>query len=162
MKTNELIIKIIIYLNDHINEKININNLANLFYINKDYLMRLFKKELHLSIIDYLNKKRIINSLNDLTSNNSILYIALKNGFVSQEYYTEIFHKLIGISPMTYRKSINSSNKILLQESNSLTNIINIRKELSFIDNYLSRRNTGLKELSLKKENTFFTSSIYH
>ena len=67
--------------------------------------MKKFKKEIGDSIISYINKLRVYNSLSELNhTNNSIVLISINNGFNSLEYYSEMFKKIIGISPSKYRK----------------------------------------------------------
>ena len=108
----ELTNKILEYIEENLYTKITIEELSRLFYFNKDYIMRLFKKEIHMTIIEYMNRKRVYNSLKGLQyTSDSILKISLNYGFVSQEYYSEIFTKIMGVNPNTYRKfSTHKSN----------------------------------------------------
>lgn len=142
MYSNELVIKILEYINNNINKKITMDELSKTFYFNKDYLMRLFKKELNTTIMEYINKQRIYNSLETIKSeNNSIIKIALNNGFYSQEYFTETFTKIIGVSPLIYRKFTKANNQITEKEYDD------IRKNLTSL-------NTLLKNIELYKKNT--------
>ena len=95
MISNSLVCDILEYINKNINEKITIDDLTYEFNYNRYYLMKLFKKELDISIVNYINYKRIYNSLSSLRNDKSILMVALDNGFYSQEYYAEIFKKVI-------------------------------------------------------------------
>jgi len=97
--------KTIGYINTHINEEITINELTKHFFYNKTYLMKKFKKETGNTISEYINKKRILESINELiNTDDKILKIALKNGFNSAEYYSEMFLRYIGCSPTTFKK----------------------------------------------------------
>ena len=49
--SNELIIKILNYIDECLYTKISIDELSSIYYFNKDYIMRLFKKELGITII---------------------------------------------------------------------------------------------------------------
>ena len=62
MFSNELVCNIIEYLNDNINKEITINELSLLFYFDKTYIMKRFKRELGISIHEYINTIRIYNS----------------------------------------------------------------------------------------------------
>ena len=96
MYSNLLIINILKYLNDNIYNKIELDTLEDLFNYNKFYIIRLFKRELGLTIKEYLNKIRIYNSLDLIINpNNSCLKVALESGFTSLEYYSEVFTKII-------------------------------------------------------------------
>ena len=136
MKQKELIIKIINYIDENIYTKISIDNLSSVFYFNKDYIMRLFKRELGITINNYINYKRVYLSLSDLeNSNNTILYVGLNNGFYSLEYFSEIFKKIIGVSPSIYRnyykyrKDINEEEFYLI--NNKKNQLINKIEEIN-------------------------------
>ena len=53
-----------------------------------------------------------------LFTNDTILKIALCNGFNSQEYYSEKFKEVIGIPPLTFRKQHNE--QINLKDINAI------------------------------------------
>ena len=91
MFSNSLVCDILDYINKNINREITIDELANHFYFDKTYIMKRFKKEIGISIHDYINKIRVLNSLDYYKYDNYILSTALKNGFNSIEYYSEIF-----------------------------------------------------------------------
>lgn len=66
MFSNSLVLEILDYLDLNLFRKVTIDELANTFHFNKDYLMRLFKREIGSTIIDYMNYKRIYMSLESL------------------------------------------------------------------------------------------------
>lgn len=105
MFSNDLICNIIEYLNNNINKEITIDELSTLFYFNKTYIMKNSKKELNISIHEYINTIRIYNSLPYFKEDNYILNIAFRNGFNSLEYYSEIFKK-IWVLAQIYIRSI--------------------------------------------------------
>ena len=93
------------YINVHINEELSIEKLTDNLYYNRTYLMKKFKKETGNTINEYINKKRIFESIEHLLStDDKILKIALTNGFNSAEYYSEVFQKYIGCSPTAFKK----------------------------------------------------------
>ena len=137
MYSNLLIINILKYLNDNIYNKIELDTLEDIFNYNKFYLIRLFKKELGLTIKDYLNKIRIYNSLDLIINpNNSCLKVALESGFTSLEYYSEIFTKIIGISPLKYRqfylKNANLSDDIKNIVINNVISLSDLKEKIEF------------------------------
>lgn len=148
MFSNDLICDILDFIDDNINRKITMDELSRYFYFHKDYIMRLFKKEIHSTISDYINKKRIFQSLNDLQlSNNSILFIGLNHGFTSLEYYSEVFHKIMGVSPIIYRKFSTRSIDVLDTDIETIQkNLANIS---SFFENVTRYRNNRKKTLSM-------------
>ena len=147
MFSNTLVLKILDYIDNNLYKKITIEELSRTFYFNKDYIMRVFKGEIKSTIIEYINKKRIFLSLNELkNTNNSILKIAINNGFISQEYYSETFTKIIGVNPLTYRKFTKVGTNISYEKINIIrNNIAKINLELNIINEY--RRNIPTKQV---------------
>ena len=100
MYSNNLICDILIYIDDNISNKITIEDLENKFFYNRYYIMKLFKKGMGITLINYINSIRIYNSITLIKeSNNSLLNIAFKCGFYSIEYFSETFKKIIGVNP---------------------------------------------------------------
>lgn len=139
MFSNDLVIKILKYIDLNLYKKITIYELSNTFNYNKDYIMRIFKKETSMTIIDYINKKRIFNSLQAYeTRYLSILNISFNYGFFSQEYYCEIFHKIIGVPPTAYYKFINLRSSLSLRDLGIIqTNLSKLDYQLRKIDDYI-------------------------
>lgn len=94
-----MVCNIIEYINENLNREITINELSKIFSYDKTYIMKRFKRELNITIKEYINIKKILNSLEHYNYNNKILNIAFKSGYNSLEYYSEIFTTLVGVSP---------------------------------------------------------------
>ena len=124
------------------------------WYFNKEYIMRLFKKEIHCTITDYINRLRIFYSLKDLREHNlSILSVGLNHGFVSLEYYSEIFRKNMGVSPSIYRdftmRSINVLEEEIITIQNSLSKLNSFYESITYYKN--NRKKSLSKSLSIFK-----------
>lgn len=146
MYSNDLVCNIIEYINANINKDITIDELANRFYFNRTYIMKRFKKEIGVKIHDYINTIRILNSLEYYQYDNYILSIALKNGFASIEYYSEIFKKILGVNPLKYKKFVNRSLNISNHDINIIIMNINKCNNLKlFVNDYLNRRKPMVK-----------------
>lgn len=155
MFSNDLVIKILNYIDTNLYKKITIDDLSNVFFYNKDYIMRLFKREIGYTIIDYINRKRIFNSLDAYKYKDySILKISINYGFYSQEYYSEMFHKIMGVSPSTFYKFINYRNNVSIKDINTIQNNLSLLDyELRRINTYISNTppKRTVKELSIFK-----------
>ena len=82
-----------------------LDELAARFFITKSYLCRLFKKEIGLSVVTYVNAKRLQRAAEELRlGGKSIKRIASDCGFHSSGYFSRIFHEELGLSPLEYRK----------------------------------------------------------
>lgn len=92
------------YLKINYAENINLDFLENKFSVNKFSLCKQFKQETGESIINFLTQIRI-NHARDYLENSSypINTIAYKVGYDSPTYFSRVFKKVIGISPLEYR-----------------------------------------------------------
>lgn len=97
------------YLDSHYSEHITLEGLAKRAHMNKYYLVHAFSRYTGMSPIHYLNAKRLQISRELLVSTDySIAQVAASVGFSSQSYFTQVFRKETGISPMRYRKESRS------------------------------------------------------
>lgn len=148
MYSNKLICDILFYIDKNINNKINIQDIADIFFFNRFYIMKLFKKELGISINNYINLKRILNSLSNIkNTDDSYLTIALNNGFNSLEYFSETFKLIIGVSPRVYKKFTYFIIKIKDEEINTIrSNLLKLTSIINKIDNYKNNLKPEIKK----------------
>ena len=154
MYSNELVVKILNYIDDNLYKRITMDEISSIFYFNKDYLMRIFKKELDITIMDYINKRRIYNSLELLKNTDDlVIKIALNSGYSSLEYYSETFTKILGVSPLTYRKFTKVYSQISDEELEIIrTRLPDISSLLKRIDIYKNNiKRSEVKKISLFK-----------
>lgn len=156
MYSNSLICDILKYIDKNINNKISINDLENKFFYNKFYIIKLFKKEMHMTIIKYINSLRIYNSILQIKNeNNSLLNIAFKNGFYSIEYFSEIFKKIVGVNPKIVKKYFKNKNNVTVNQTNIINSaIFNLYSIYNFKKKYLSSQKPSInpvKKLTIFK-----------
>lgn len=156
MYSNKLICNILIYINNNINNKISVNELSNIFFYNRYYIIKLFKKEIGLSITEYINSIRIYNSIIQLkNSNNTLMNISLKNGFYSLEYFSETFKQITNINPRKVKTFFSTKKGINDKDVSTINSAIVKLYEISKIkDNYLSKQKPEkppVKKLSIFK-----------
>ena len=153
MYSNELVVKMLNYIDDNLYKRITMDEISSIFYFNKDYLMRIFKKELDITIMDYINKRRIYNSLELLKNTDDlVIKIALNSGYSSLEYYSETFTKVLGVSPLTYRKFTRVNSQISEDE----LDIIRTRlPEVSIILKRIDIYKNNIKRSEVKKLGLF-------
>lgn len=154
MYSNELVCNILDYLDENINSLISIDLLSSVFCYDKTYIMKRFKKELGISIVNYMNSIKIYNSLKHYKYDDSILKISLESGFNSLEYYSEMFKKVIGVSPMTYKQFIRYDVRVLADEVstiiNSLVKLDELRNKVMFYRRRVKPSTVMVKKLSLQ------------
>jgi len=94
------------YIYAHFDEPLSLNDIAASGNVSRSHCSLLFRQYTSLSPIRFLNKLRLELSAEMLTrENDSISSIAQKCGFSSQSYYTRLFVREYGTTPMTYRKN---------------------------------------------------------
>ena len=77
------------------------------FHYNRYYLVRLFKAYTGYTMVEFINTVKVLKTISPLLyTDDTILKIALTNGFNSQEYYSEKFQDIIGTSPLQFRKEL--------------------------------------------------------
>jgi AraC-like DNA-binding protein len=154
MYSNELVCNILDYLDENINTIISIDMISSIFCYDKTYVMKRFKKELGISIINYMNAIKVFNSLKYFRYDDSILKISMESGFNSLEYFSEIFKKIIGVSPNTYKQFIRHDIRVEANEVstiiNSLVKLDELRNKVMFYRRRVKPSSVMVKKLSLQ------------
>ncbi|MCC3377272.1 response regulator [Cohnella sp. REN36] len=93
------------YIADHLGENITREMLAEFAYLNPAYLSRLFKKEVGMSITDYLLNERM-RIAKELIAHSSIPIseIARSLGYSNFSYFSKMFRKVHQANPQQLRK----------------------------------------------------------
>ncbi|MDR1251519.1 MAG: AraC family transcriptional regulator [Treponema sp.] len=93
------------FIHAHYTEKITLDDIAASGIMCRSKCCNLFKQTLRQTAFEYLLHYRIKKSLNLLAGTDiSITEIAGNCGFNNASYYTEVFNKIMGITPRDYRK----------------------------------------------------------
>ena len=94
------------YIDLHYKEKLILDELSEMFFINKYYLIRVFKNVYGDTVINYQIKLRI-NAAKRLLrfSDLSVESIGFECGFEDPNYFSRIFKKIEGSSPSFYRST---------------------------------------------------------
>lgn len=95
---------VIAYINANLGNQLTLDGLAGHFNISKYYLCRFFKERTGLSVIDYVNRKRILTAEKlILQSKHTITDISLMVGFNNLTHFERTFKKLTGAPPRGYK-----------------------------------------------------------
>lgn len=95
---------IISYLSEHLQDNLTISDLAAHFYLNPDYLARLFKRHMHVSLGHYITLQRISAAQTLLREGKTVREVQEYLGYSSYTYFFKTFQKITGISPSSYRR----------------------------------------------------------
>lgn len=94
------------YLDKHFMEQVTLNQVAEKLYVSNFYLSRMFKKELGINFIDYLNELRINKAKDMLTDAKYKTYeVAEAVGVPNSHYFSKLFRKYAGMTASEYRES---------------------------------------------------------
>lgn len=109
MNYDACIKKSIDYIEDNLDKKIELEELAGKVFLSKYHFHRKFHSVVGEPVAEYIRKKRLTEAAKELLqSNEKIIDIALKYQFSSQETFTKAFKKLYGIPPREFRRSRNN------------------------------------------------------
>lgn len=99
-KSANAIYRILDIMENHIDESLDFNALANELSFNPNYLRKLFKAFTGLSPISYMNRRRIMVSYENMKYHNmSIKDAAMAVGIYDLNYFSRLFKQVIGCSP---------------------------------------------------------------
>ncbi len=97
------------YIDFNLSQKLTLSVLAEFSHVSPQYLSKSFKNEVKITITEYINTKRVHESLKLLSTTDMMVQdIASYVGIVDFNYFTKIFKKYIGVSPRQYRKNLDT------------------------------------------------------
>ncbi|MCM0747448.1 AraC family transcriptional regulator [Clostridioides difficile] len=107
MYAYETIEKSLNYIEQHLNEKIETEELAEIACLSTFYYQHLFKKLVKKPVQEYIKLRRLAMVITELNnSKERILDIALKYGFSDHANFTRAFKEVYHITPDEYRKNV--------------------------------------------------------
>jgi signal transduction histidine kinase/DNA-binding LacI/PurR family transcriptional regulator/AraC-like DNA-binding protein/ActR/RegA family two-component response regulator len=104
-QTSVLVKRAVAYFQQNYDQALTRSMVADEIGVSNDYLSTIFKRELGLTLWDYLNRYRITCARRLLDgSNQTITEVAHAVGFDDPAYFSRIFRRLVGMSPSAYRE----------------------------------------------------------
>lgn len=101
---SDMVSRVILYMQDHLTETISVQQLADMVYVSKSYLSRLFKQKTGVSLMDYLNSLRMESAKAMLVASNlNTEEIAYQTGYHSTKFFYRAFRAYTGMSTREYR-----------------------------------------------------------
>lgn len=123
------------YVEDHLYEKLEIEDIAKAAFMSQSSFYLVFSNILDTTIKDYIRKRRLSLSAYDLIySNLNVLDLALKYQYYTSESYSRAFKKLFGISPKKYKEInlfVNVFPRVALNYNNLSGGDVMINKEMN-------------------------------
>lgn len=101
----KLIMKALEYIADHYTENLTLKSVADTVHVSKSYFSLLFKKKTGRNFVDYLIELRIREAKRLLAESDERIYsVAEASGFNDGRYFSKLFKKMTGLTPMEYRE----------------------------------------------------------
>jgi AraC family transcriptional regulator len=105
------------YIENHLDEEINIEKLAKIASLSSFYYQRLFSRLVKKPVAEYVKLRRMAKATVALLQKEKrILDIALELGFSSHEHFTRTFKDTFGMTPEEYRKKPVTLNRMTKPE----------------------------------------------
>lgn len=112
-KDIERIQRIISYINENLESKITLKEIAEIEHLSLYYLSHFIKKHMGMSFQEYLNHIRLDKSVKLLTSTDkTITEISYKSGFPSTKSFNKLFKDIYNLTPTEFRKQRENPNYI--------------------------------------------------
>ena len=105
--TDNRIRKTIRYIRKNIDKNITIDELTEICCLSKDHFIRLFKEEIHVTPVQYINQKKIEKAqLLIITDNRPVKDIAYTLSFENVSYFNRLFKRYTGLTPVMYKSKL--------------------------------------------------------
>lgn len=135
--------EILDYLQNHYVQPITLNFLSEKFSYSKNYIIKLFKKNLNLTPIQVLQIIRIEQAKAFLEYTNDAVEIIANHVGMEGNYFTKLFTKCEKISPKKYREQIKKerSENITLMKNFDIKKQPEVLKEINILAYYNRKKN---------------------
>ena len=115
---NTLAQNILKYITEHIDERLVLNEIADLFGLSPNYLSTLLKKELNTGFSEYISQKKIAKAKTLLLNPELKIYqVAEMLSFENAFYFSKVFKKIEGISPREYIQNYYSKQNKTMEDN---------------------------------------------
>lgn len=101
--SNPQVLRVISYINDHLREDLPVDRIARACYLNRSYLMHLFRQETGYTLGSYITEKRLFAARTLIQSGVSVTEAAERSGFPSYTTFYRAYRKKFKEAPKESR-----------------------------------------------------------
>lgn len=99
------------YIAAHLCTDLRVGDIAEEVNIAPNYLQRIFKQTMGVTLVEYINQQRIEQSKRLLMyTNDSIVDVAIASGFNSRQHFFRVFNSMMNMSPQQFRQEHRARN----------------------------------------------------
>lgn len=102
VNAREQIEKIKKYVDDHVDEKLDLGQIADCFYISRHYLSHYFRKETGFTLGQYITSRKMDRAKAMLRKGFSVTETAVALSYNSDSHFINTFKRMIGTTPKKY------------------------------------------------------------
>ena len=96
--------QVVAWLDGHYQDSFRLEDMETRFFVSRYHLIRLFRRQVGMTPVAYLQQRRIIEARHLLRrTGHPISEIALQCGFLSTQHFHRIFRRTTGCTPRAYR-----------------------------------------------------------
>lgn len=100
------VLPVIAHIHRHLQADLSLDRLSELFYLNKYYLGRLFKRATGFTLNEYIIHARILQARSLLRQDVSVQLAGQKVGFNNPSHFIRTFKQLVGSTPKQYQLAV--------------------------------------------------------
>lgn len=95
---------IVAFVDEHYMDELSLDKLSTRFFLSREHISRRFKQEVGMTLTSYVIHLRINQAKQWLIETDEKMYsIALKLGYQDENYFSKLFKKNVGMTPIEYR-----------------------------------------------------------
>lgn len=99
---NGLVHSVVEYINEHLLDTINLDEISLVHFVSKNHLCRIFKKQTGTTVVNYIILRRIAEAKKFLSEGYDVKETCEKCGFNDYSHFIRTFRKIVGIPPKQY------------------------------------------------------------
>lgn len=103
-ESDKIVHEISEYISSHYGEDLSLSTLSRTFSVSESHLSRKFKDVSGMGLNEYVTHVRIMNAERFLGEGVSVTEVAERCGFNDSNYFSTVFKKIKGITPLRFRK----------------------------------------------------------
>ncbi len=132
MKYDQIIDDSILYIKEHINENLTVQDIANYVGYSVFHFCRIFSLITNLTVMEYIRKYRLSLARSELSSDKKIIDVALQYGFETASGFSKSFRKEFGYTPTSYIVRMNNTDNTFVKNISEVLLPPKIIKKKSF------------------------------